>query len=193
MHQFSNKTNNFEFLGPNLPRNWFWGRNFKNVILDSESTPPLYHVCQFSVRTDNIGFFDLILGRLPNYVQYFGSNIVEGVSESWLEVDGAGWRWVHSFLIPFDDIFRNLSLVVSYTKVILHSQCYIDHHCARDIPATRFHLMPFLEVEILVGRGWGVRGCIPPLLPISHICPRITPVHKLFAQLCCLGLQLHWR
>ena len=148
-------------------------------------------MCQFSVRMDNIGFFDLILGRLPNYVQYFGSNIVEGVSESWLEVDGAGWRWVHSFLIPFDNIFRNLSLVVSYTKVMLHSQCYIDHHCARDIPATRFHLMPFLEVEILVGRGWGVRGCIPPLLPISHICPRITPVHKLFAQLCCLGLQLH--
>ena len=140
---------------------------------------------------DNIWFLDINLGRLSNYVQYFGSNIVEGVAESSVEVDGAGWRWVDSFVIPFDDIFKNLSLVVSYTTVMLHSQCYIDHHCARDIPATRFHLMPFLEVEILVGRGWGVRGCKPPLLPISHICPCITPVHKLFAQLCCLGLQLH--
>ena len=92
MHQFSKKTNNFEFLGPNLPKNWFWGRKFKNLILDSESTPPLYHVCQFSVRMDNIWFFDLNLRRLPNYVIYFGSNIVEGVAESWLEVDGAGWR-----------------------------------------------------------------------------------------------------
>ena len=34
-------------------------------------------------------------------MQYFGSNIVEGVAESWVEfemswveVDGAGWRWV---------------------------------------------------------------------------------------------------
>ena len=36
-------------------------------------------------------------GELPNYVQYFGSNIVEGVAESWVEaemswveVDGGG-------------------------------------------------------------------------------------------------------
>ena len=45
--------------------------------------------------------------KLPNYVQYFGSNIVEGVAESWVEaemswveVDGAGWRWVHGLVIP---------------------------------------------------------------------------------------------
>ena len=47
------------------------------------------------------------MGKLPNYVQYFGSNIVEGVAESWVEaemswveVDGAGWRWVHGLVIP---------------------------------------------------------------------------------------------
>ena len=54
------------------------------------------------------------MGKLPNYMQYFGSNIVEGVAESWVEaemswvefemhwveVDGAGWRWVHSLVIP---------------------------------------------------------------------------------------------
>ena len=40
-------------------------------------------------------------GEIANYVQYFGSNIVEGVAESWVEaemswveVDGAGWRWM---------------------------------------------------------------------------------------------------
>ena len=39
------------------------------------------------------------LGKLPNYVQYFGSNIAEGVTESWLETEmswvelgRAGWR-----------------------------------------------------------------------------------------------------
>ena len=32
---------------------------------------------------NNFEFFDLNLGKLPNYVQYFGSNNVEGVAESW--------------------------------------------------------------------------------------------------------------
>ena len=47
------KKNNFEFLGTNFHKNWFWGRNFKNLSLDLESTPPIYHVCQFSVKMDN--------------------------------------------------------------------------------------------------------------------------------------------
>ena len=56
---------------------------------------------------------------MPNYVQYFGSNIVEGVAENWLEaemswvevdmswvkVDGAGWRWVHGLVIPINNYF----------------------------------------------------------------------------------------
>ena len=40
------------------------------------------------------GFFSLNLEKLPNYVQYFGLNIAEGVVESWVEVDGARWSWV---------------------------------------------------------------------------------------------------
>ena len=62
---------------------------------------------QFSDKTDNFEVFGLNLGKLPNYVQYFGSNIVEGVAESWVEaemswveVDGAGWSWVHGLVIP---------------------------------------------------------------------------------------------
>ena len=77
----------------------------------------------------DIWFFDLNLGKLPNYVQYFGSNIVDGVAESWVdiemswvEVDGARWRLVHSLVIPFDDIFKNLSLVVSsFVKSLMDS------------------------------------------------------------------------
>ena len=51
--------------------------------------------------------FGLNLWKLPNYIQNFGSNIVEVVAESWVEaemswikVDGAGWRWVHGLVIP---------------------------------------------------------------------------------------------
>ena len=39
-------------------------------------------------------------------MQYIGSDIVEGVAESsveaemsWVEVDRAGWRWVHGLVI----------------------------------------------------------------------------------------------
>ena len=84
-------TNNFDFLGPHLPKNEFWGLNFKNLSLDSESKPPIYHVYQFSVKMDNFWFFGLNLGKFSNYVQYFGLNIVEGVADSWVETE---MNWV---------------------------------------------------------------------------------------------------
>ena len=44
---------------------------------------------------------------MPNNAQYFGSNIFEGVAESWVEaemswreVDGTGWKWEHGLVIP---------------------------------------------------------------------------------------------
>ena len=93
MCQFSGKKDNFDFFGPNLPKNGFWGWNFKNLSLDLESAPPRYHECQFSVKMENFKFFGLNLGELPNYVQYFGFDNVKSVAESWVEeVDGAGWR-----------------------------------------------------------------------------------------------------
>ena len=92
VRQFSDKTYNLDFLSPNLPKNGIWGQNFKNPSLDSESAPPTYIVSQFSVKMDNFEFFGLNLGRWCNYMRYFGSNIVEGVAESWVEVDGAKWR-----------------------------------------------------------------------------------------------------
>ena len=49
-------------------------------------------------QNEQLLIFDLNLGKLPNYVQYFASNNVEGLAESWVEaemswveVDGAGW------------------------------------------------------------------------------------------------------
>ena len=50
------KMDNFKFLGPNLPKTEFWGRNFKNLRLDSESTFLRYFVYQFSDKTDSSEF-----------------------------------------------------------------------------------------------------------------------------------------
>ena len=86
----------------------FWAKFAKKWFLWSEfqisksglkiNTPNILCVPIFS---QNGQFFGLNLGKLPNYVQYFRSYIVEGVAESWVEaemswveVGGAGWRWM---------------------------------------------------------------------------------------------------
>ena len=108
MCQFSGKTDNFDFFGPNLPKNGFWGRNFKNLSPYSESAPPRYVMCQFSVKMYSFQFSGLNLGKLSKYVQYFGSNNVERtggklkwagwswmeLGEGWNELGGGGWSWV---------------------------------------------------------------------------------------------------
>ena len=83
MNQFSEKMDNSEFLGPNLPKNGFWGQIFKNLSLDLESRPK-----DLKTKIPCVTIFcqSLYLGKLPNYVQYFVSNIVEGVAESWVEM-----------------------------------------------------------------------------------------------------------
>ena len=108
MCQFSGKTYNFDFFGPNLPKNEFWGRNFKNLSPDSESAPPRYVMCEFSVKMYSFQFSGLNLGKLSKYMQYFGSNNVERtgwklkwagwswmeLGEGWNELGGGGWSWV---------------------------------------------------------------------------------------------------
>ena len=49
---------NFDFFGSNLPKNGFWGRNFKILSLNSESASLRYYVHQFLDKTDNLKFFD---------------------------------------------------------------------------------------------------------------------------------------
>ena len=62
---------------------------------------------RFSVKTNKFEFFGLNLGKLPNYVRYFGSNNIEGVAETWvenemsgIEVDGTGWGLVYGLAMP---------------------------------------------------------------------------------------------
>ena len=137
--QFSGKTNNFEFFSPNLPKNGFWSRNFEILSLDSESAPPIYHECQFSGKTDNFEFFGLNMGKLLNYVQYFGSYNVEGAAESWVEtemswvkVDGAGWRCVHGLVIPMYFLVLTQKTEVNFEILqlrLLTSQRYYHIFC----------------------------------------------------------------
>ena len=64
------QTNNFEFLGPNLRKNGFWGQNSKTLSLDSESASLRYYVHQFSEKTDN---FEILSQNLPKN-RFWGPN-----------------------------------------------------------------------------------------------------------------------
>ena len=97
MCQFSAKADDFEFFDQNLPKNRFWGQNFKTLSRDSKTAPSRYHLCQFSVKIKNFDFFGLNLGKLPNYVQNFGSHNVKEIAKSrgeaeinWVEKNGDG-------------------------------------------------------------------------------------------------------
>ena len=128
--QFSDKTHNFDFFGPNLPKNRSWGRNFENLSPYVESTPPRYRVCQFLGKTDNFELINLNLGKLSNYVRYSGSYNVEGIAESWVEakmswveLDGVRWRWVHGLAIPFIYGFQNFTFCATWGILF---DCEID-------------------------------------------------------------------
>ena len=98
MCQFSGKMDNFDFFHPNLPNNGFWHLNFKYLSADLESATPRYHVCQFSVKLDSFEIFYLNLGKLSNYMRYFGSNnVLQRIKwrlkwAAW-RLKWAGWRW----------------------------------------------------------------------------------------------------
>ena len=101
---------------PKFAQNGFLVWTFGKLMLEKESASLRYHACQFSDRTDNFDFFDLNLGKFPNYVRYFGLKIVEGVAESWVEtdmswveVDGCGWRWMHGLANILAYIFNTNS------------------------------------------------------------------------------------
>ena len=79
-----------EFFGPNLPKYWILGSEFPKFKsrfgISTTKIPPVPIFCQ----DGQLSIFRPKFGKLPNYVRYYASNNVEGVAESWVEVDGAG-------------------------------------------------------------------------------------------------------
>ena len=70
VYQFLDKTDNFEFSGPNLPKNGFCSQNFKDLNLDLESVSLRYYEYQFSDKTENFEFLD---PNLPKN-EFWGQN-----------------------------------------------------------------------------------------------------------------------
>ena len=93
---------------PKFAQKRILGSEFQNSKSGFGISTPVYHVCEFPGKTDKFEFFGLNLGKLPNYVRYFGFYSVERVAESWVEAEmswvevdwarwrlkWAGWRWM---------------------------------------------------------------------------------------------------
>ena len=80
MHQFLDKMDNFEFSGPNFPKNEFWGQNFKNLSRDLESASLRYYVYQFSDKKDNFEFLGPNLPKNGSWGRNFKNLSLESES-----------------------------------------------------------------------------------------------------------------
>ena len=88
-------------LWPKYAQKWILGSEFqksKSGFGISNSKIPI--VAIFS-QMDNFEFFSINLGKLPNYLQYFGSNNVERAGLRlqwtrwrWIELGEGEWRWM---------------------------------------------------------------------------------------------------
>ena len=72
---------------------WLEFRNSKPVFGISTSNMPWEPIF---MQNGQLWIFCLNLGKLPNYMGYFGYYNVEGVAESWVEVK---MSWVHGLVI----------------------------------------------------------------------------------------------
>ena len=95
--QFSGKTDNFDFFGPNLPKNGFRGSQFQKSKSEFGISTPKIPWEPISSQNEQLWIFRLKFGKIAQLREYFGSNNVECVAESWIkaemswvEMDGAG-------------------------------------------------------------------------------------------------------
>ena len=111
---FLGKTNNFDFFDPNLPKNGFWVRDFKNLSADSRSAPPRDYACHFSVKMDNFEFFGLNLGNCPITCDILVLITLRVFQRARWRLKWARWRrWVHGLVILTFLIWRENYILFS--------------------------------------------------------------------------------
>ena len=85
---------NFDFLGPNLPKNGFWDQNFKNLSLDSESASLRCYVHQFS---DKFAQKWILGSEFQKSKSGFGISILEILCAPIFRQNGQLWIFLPKF------------------------------------------------------------------------------------------------
>ena len=105
MFKSSSKVSNENKQGilfwPKLAQKWILVSEFQKSKPRSRISNSKIPCVEIFSQNGQLWISGLNLGNLSNYMRYFGSNNVEGVTESymeakmsWVEVDGAGSNWV---------------------------------------------------------------------------------------------------
>ena len=108
--------------------------------------------CNQTVQADFLAFYNNLVSRVRDLVRPWNF-------WKYVALTNEVYWWNHSHF--WWHIYKS----VSGLKVI-HQSCYIVngiidcHHCTRDTPGTKFHLIQFLEVEILLSLSVCVCVCL---------------------------------
>ena len=138
-----------------------WGRNFKNLSLHSRSAPSIYHVCQFSVTMDSFKFFRLhfcpitcnILVLITLRVLKRAEWRLKWAGWEWMEVDGAGWRWVNGLLIP-NFAYKKTCSTVKWRYLSCHSSSWFRRKWRSS------QIRQYIEIVLLhPSTPWRFREC----------------------------------
>ena len=94
---------------PKFSQKWILGSEFqKSKCRLKMSISKKQRVTIFS-QYGQFGIFGLNLGKLTNYVQYIGSNNIDGVAESWVEAE---MSWVHGLVIPNNNFVKSTTFKI---------------------------------------------------------------------------------
>ena len=85
---FQTKQTTLNFWAQICPKMNFGVRISKNLSLDSKSTPPIYHECQFSIRMENLWFFQPKFGETAQLRAILWFKYCWGCCR---ELGGGGW------------------------------------------------------------------------------------------------------
>ena len=123
---------------------------------------------------DNFEFFGPTFGKLPDYVRYFGSNNVEGVVDSWVEVqmrwvevDGAGCTFSNTLLkLCFKEII-SCSFIICFRILWFHLSLMTSSKNISASQRLNFSLDFFFILGILQGNSSTLKKVLESFLPFN--------------------------
>ena len=97
---------------PKFAQKWILGSEFQKTKSGFGISSSKFITRPILSQDRQLWIFGPKLGKIAWYMQYWGSNNVEGVAENWVEVemgwvDGAAWSGVHGIVTPnFKNTFQ---------------------------------------------------------------------------------------
>ena len=123
---------------------------------------------------DNFESFGPTFGKMPDYVRYFGSNNVEGVADSWVEVqmrwvevDGAGCTFSNTLLKLCFKAIISCSFIICFRILWFHLSLMTSSKNISASQRLNFSLDFFFILGILPGNSSTLKKVLESFLPFN--------------------------